>query len=189
MPRTVAVPHLSTPCARESLMAKVSNRSSKLTSTGWIDASTFLLTSAMIVVTGKTWDNDVSCSRVSVQLICCCQVSGSERSLHRRIKRTSSFTEMVAGTQDCAESPQVNTQGHVHTHEEPSTPFNPSKGFYLAFLVLTVLAMMVSLDGTSVSVALPVSQVLRPDFGVDNRVNHVRSLPTPSIALPWRRSG
>ncbi|THW18046.1 putative MFS transporter [Aureobasidium pullulans] len=63
---------------------------------------------------------------------------------------------MVAGTQDCAESPQVNTQGHVHTHEEPSTPFNPSKGFYLAFLVLTVLAMMVSLDGTSVSVALPI---------------------------------
>ena len=36
------------------------------------------------------------------------------------------------------------------------TKFDPGYRFYLAFLSLAVLAMMVSLDGTSVSVALPV---------------------------------
>ena len=35
--------------------------------------------------------------------------------------------------------------------------FKPRRRFYLAFSSLTILAMMVSLDGTSVSVALPVS--------------------------------
>jgi hypothetical protein len=35
--------------------------------------------------------------------------------------------------------------------------FNPGARFYFAFSSLTVLAMMVALDGTSVSVALPVS--------------------------------
>ena len=35
--------------------------------------------------------------------------------------------------------------------------FRPGYRFYLAFASLTILAMMVSLDGTSVSVALPVS--------------------------------
>ncbi|KAI1079847.1 putative MFS multidrug transporter [Whalleya microplaca] len=36
------------------------------------------------------------------------------------------------------------------------TEFKPNYGFYLAFSSLTILAMMVSLDGTSVSVALPI---------------------------------
>ena len=36
--------------------------------------------------------------------------------------------------------------------------FKPGYQFYLAFSSLTVLAMMVSLDGTSVSVALPVGR-------------------------------
>lgn len=36
------------------------------------------------------------------------------------------------------------------------TKFEPGYRFYLAFSSLAVLAMMVSLDGTSVSVALPV---------------------------------
>ena len=40
--------------------------------------------------------------------------------------------------------------------------FNPSRRFYLAFLALAVLTLMVALDGTSLSVALPtVAQALR----------------------------
>ncbi|KAI4721514.1 putative MFS transporter [Aureobasidium sp. EXF-10727] len=46
--------------------------------------------------------------------------------------------------------------GHTDAHERLETQFRPSRKFYLAFSVLTVLAMMVSLDGTSVSVALPI---------------------------------
>jgi hypothetical protein len=37
-----------------------------------------------------------------------------------------------------------------------SIEFNPDYRFYLAFSSLAVLAMMVALDGTAVSVALPV---------------------------------
>lgn len=40
--------------------------------------------------------------------------------------------------------------------KEASIKFNPGYRFYLAFTALAVLAMMVSLDGTAVSVALPV---------------------------------
>ncbi|KAL9035112.1 MAG: hypothetical protein Q9214_006737, partial [Letrouitia sp. 1 TL-2023] len=39
---------------------------------------------------------------------------------------------------------------------EEGAKFKPGYGFYLAFSSLAVLAMMVSLDGTSVSVALPI---------------------------------
>lgn len=43
-------------------------------------------------------------------------------------------------------------------HEETKTPeFKPSARIYLAFLTLAVITLMVALDGTSLSVALPVS--------------------------------
>lgn len=49
---------------------------------------------------------------------------------------------------------------------EVSTPseqeFKPSLQFWLAFAPIAVLAMMVSLDGTSVSVALPVNDLSLP---------------------------
>lgn len=43
-----------------------------------------------------------------------------------------------------------------NSSEDAAPAFNPGPRFYLAFSSLTVLAMMVALDGTSVSVALPV---------------------------------
>lgn len=43
--------------------------------------------------------------------------------------------------------------------------FNPGGRFHLAFASITVLAMMVSLDSTSISVALPVSIVSVFRFG------------------------
>ena len=38
--------------------------------------------------------------------------------------------------------------------------FKPSKRLYVAFLTLAVITLMVALDGTSLSVALPVSLTL-----------------------------
>ena len=51
------------------------------------------------------------------------------------------------------EGPNSNT---LDTSSNKMTIFDPGYRFYLAFSSLAVLAMMVSLDGTSVSVALPV---------------------------------
>lgn len=43
-------------------------------------------------------------------------------------------------------------------HEDSKIPeFKPSARIYLAFLTLAVITLMVALDGTSLSVALPVS--------------------------------
>jgi len=43
-------------------------------------------------------------------------------------------------------------------HEETKIPeFKPSARIYLAFLTLCVITLMVALDGTSLSVAIPVS--------------------------------
>ncbi|KAK5088025.1 hypothetical protein LTS08_004913 [Lithohypha guttulata] len=47
-------------------------------------------------------------------------------------------------------------------HDDPPPTFQPGRRFYLAFLALAVLTLMVALDGTSLSVALPVvAQALR----------------------------
>ena len=46
--------------------------------------------------------------------------------------------------------------------DEPSSPeFKPSKRLYVAFLTLAVITLMVALDGTSLSVALPVSEFVQ----------------------------
>lgn len=53
---------------------------------------------------------------------------------------------------------------------QEAAKFEPGYRFYLAFSSLAVLAMMVSLDGTSVSVALPVCAFLNywpPPFRAD----------------------
>lgn len=53
---------------------------------------------------------------------------------------------------------------HDHVDEQPqytraeSPDFKPSTRLYLAFLTLAVITMAVALDGTSLSVALPVSR-------------------------------
>jgi len=41
-------------------------------------------------------------------------------------------------------------------HDDAAPEFKPTRRFYLAFLALAVLTLMVALDGTSLSVALPV---------------------------------
>lgn len=60
-------------------------------------------------------------------------------------------------------SPERNpedTKAEEGISGDDGTNFHPGARFYLAFSSLAVLAMMVSLDGTSVSVALPVRQML-----------------------------
>ncbi|KAL5336139.1 major facilitator superfamily domain-containing protein [Aspergillus crustosus] len=52
---------------------------------------------------------------------------------------------------------EPDTQKNVLRHNDvDATNFNPGPRFYMAFSSLVLLAMMVSLDGTSVSVALPI---------------------------------
>lgn len=53
------------------------------------------------------------------------------------------------------ENPSQN--GNSGLDDDSAVTFNPGARFYMAFSSLVVLATMVSLDGTSVSVALPVS--------------------------------
>ena len=48
--------------------------------------------------------------------------------------------------------------------EQPSHDFKPSLRLYLAFLTLAVITMAVALDGTSLSVALPVGSRLTSLF-------------------------
>jgi hypothetical protein len=53
-----------------------------------------------------------------------------------------------------------------------SITFDPGYRFYLAFTAIAVLAMMVALDGTAVSVALPVCTILPFDSGIPPPVNN-----------------
>ena len=53
---------------------------------------------------------------------------------------------------------------HVGASTPPEQEFKPGLHFWLAFAPIAVLAMMASLDGTSVSVALPVSGPFLKDF-------------------------
>ena len=54
---------------------------------------------------------------------------------------------------------QANSSETPSIHEDAKTlpEFKPSARLYLAFLTLAVITLMVALDGTSLSVALPVS--------------------------------
>lgn len=57
----------------------------------------------------------------------------------------------------------ASSDSSTHSKKEDAVPaFQPGRRFYLAFLALAVLTLMVALDGTSLSVALPiVAQALR----------------------------
>ncbi|KAK5941359.1 hypothetical protein PMZ80_006637 [Knufia obscura] len=64
-----------------------------------------------------------------------------------------------------AQQPQPTSSGESSirsAHEDAAPEFKPNRRFYLAFLALAVLTLMVALDGTSLSVALPiVAEALR----------------------------
>jgi hypothetical protein len=68
----------------------------------------------------------------------------------------TSITEKNA--EESNENVAVTTTTDDQSNDGPVT-FNPGGRFHLAFASITVLAMMVSLDSTSISVALPVSIV------------------------------
>ena len=61
-----------------------------------------------------------------------------------------------AGSVGTAMATNEHEPDTVNASSNGVTKFDPGWRFYLAFSSLAVLAMMVSLDGTSVSVALPV---------------------------------
>lgn len=59
-------------------------------------------------------------------------------------------------------SDSMSTKSSQEAEKKDAAEFKPNRGFYLAFVVLATLTLMVALDGTSLSVALPiVAQALR----------------------------
>jgi hypothetical protein len=66
------------------------------------------------------------------------------------LNRSASIDSGVSGIRD-----YVEEQPRDRKAEPPE--FKPSTRLYLAFLTLAVITMAVALDGTSLSVALPVS--------------------------------
>lgn len=71
--------------------------------------------------------------------------------------------------------------------EERQPEFRPTLRFYLAFVTLAVITMMVALDGTSLSVALPVNS--HRYVGILHWLTFTRSLHRSSKAQPLRPSG
>jgi hypothetical protein len=63
--------------------------------------------------------------------------------------------------EECVKTLQQNESTDT---DAASITFNPGYRFYLAFTALAVLAMMVALDGTTVSVALPVCIISSTDL-------------------------
>lgn len=60
------------------------------------------------------------------------------------------------------ETMSLSSQDPEKETDNTTIPFTPNRGFYLAFVALATLTLMVALDGTSLSVALPiVAQALR----------------------------
>ena len=60
-------------------------------------------------------------------------------------------------TSDYGSTPQEASLESSPPEKDGSVEFNPTRRFYLAFASLAMLTLMVALDGTSLSVALPVS--------------------------------
>jgi hypothetical protein len=72
----------------------------------------------------------------------------------------STPTELALLAKPNVTVPEQNSEASVPPEQE----FKPTLQFWLAFIPIAVLAMMVSLDGTSVSVALPVSCMILAQF-------------------------
>lgn len=61
------------------------------------------------------------------------------------------------GTTQALASSSESLNSSQNPAEKPTIPeFKPNRGFYLAFVALATLTLMVALDGTSLSVALPI---------------------------------
>lgn len=68
---------------------------------------------------------------------------------------------IVDGEKDAVSSPDPqlpsSSDSSIKSLQEDANPeFKPNRGFYLAFFALAVMTLMVALDGTSLSVALPI---------------------------------
>lgn len=70
-----------------------------------------------------------------------------------------SFVTPIAPDTNRNEDDSASTQSSLHQVKSAGVPeadFKPSAKLYVAFATLAVMTLMVALDGTSLSVALPV---------------------------------
>lgn len=75
--------------------------------------------------------------------------------------QTSNKT-ITEGTEQGVASDSNSLSSSQNAEKPTAAEFKPNKGFYLAFVALATLTLMVALDGTSLSVALPiVAQALK----------------------------
>lgn len=105
----------------------------------------------------------------------------------RRMSRSTRNDSVVSSRKDFV----VGIIGdHSTAPEHQLEQWTPSIRLYLAFLTLAVITMMVALDGTSLSVALPVC-ILFPRGGSDlsSDPSHSRLFHRSSGAPPSKLSG
>src|SRR5271156_445178 len=57
---------------------------------------------------------------------------------------------------DLEQTPPLSSNSSIADEKTSPPEFHPNTRFYLAFAALAVLTLMVALDGTSISVALPI---------------------------------
>ena len=93
-------------------------------------------------------------------------------------------------------SEQLQSSGssarEIKTDEIPVEEWKPSSRLYVAFLTLCVITLMVALDGTSLSVALPVCFMQKFELGImlQRRPDHsYRSSQSSLMALQSKPSG
>lgn len=82
----------------------------------------------------------------------------------------------------------TSTVGDSATKSQDA-PYRPGKWLYLAFATLAILTIMVALDATALSVALPVSSFHRSDLKAWNSEQIIRLLPKNFTDLGSRLSG
>lgn len=88
-----------------------------------------------------------------------------DQNIQEQSTREQSILEKSPREHDTHESDeQERDKAELQETEAALAKFKPGYMFYLAFSALSVLALMVSLDGTSVSVALPVRYLINITF-------------------------
>ena len=70
---------------------------------------------------------------------------------------TPELKELEADRQSLSSDPATPSSPAPSVDKTDEEEFHPGYRFYLAFATLSILTLMVALDGTSISVALPVS--------------------------------
>lgn len=82
------------------------------------------------------------------------------------VRSSTVGVEQVGG--DSPRLSRSSNENAVDPGAEEVAAFKPSSGLYIAFVALAVITLMVALDGTSLSVSLPVGFSSPPQLSLPN---------------------